>query len=495
MRPAFLSRSPWRNHRRRQPLFAFLERSRRRQRLFKRLIIALTATTVAAMIGLSSAGRYHARVWSGAIRDAVELRLVGSLPRERIEADWRVRRRRGIEMAHERLSSFYRETTEEMRALFRVAGMDPEHALIRYGRADQGFVISPQVFDRDDRGRSYRLRPNTRSVWLRQITLHNGPLGMFEVLDTPEHRAAALAAGAIVDERSVQHTNSWGLRGPEPDMSVPIRGIVLGDSFMQGMFNGDEDTPPIQLQRYLESAWKMPVAVVNTGHIGYSPEQYYYSLLEYGDRVQPDFVVVSVCPNDFGHDKAVLEGRGDWFDEAGYWLERIRELCDSHRATCLLVPVPTHLQLEFVRRDEAYPAPLCQIFRTASFGYCDPLNDFTDEFLRLRRVAKKEGRSALKCPLYNYEISDNHFSPRGAALWARVVGRRLTLLIDPAADGPDSGLSARSTKRLHLSGGGPARPPARAASSKDRSPGDSRATSDESRIDQPSIARDPLAKP
>ena len=79
-------------------------------------------------------------------------------------------------------------------------------------------MISPQVFERDDSGRSYRLRPMTRSVWLRQITLHNGPFGLFQVLDTPEHRAAAGAAGAIVDDRSVQNTNSWGLRGPEPNL-------------------------------------------------------------------------------------------------------------------------------------------------------------------------------------------------------------------------------------------------------------------------------------
>ena len=159
-------------------------------------------------------------------------------------------------------------------------------------------MISPQVFEQDDHGRSYRFRPNTRSIWLRQITLRGGPFAMFQVPDTPAHRAAARAAGAIADERSVQNTNSWGLRGAEPNPSAPVRGIVLGDSFMQGMFNGDADTPPLLLEQFLQAAWKVPVSILNTGHIGYSPEQYYYSLLEYGDQFRPDFVVVSVCPND-----------------------------------------------------------------------------------------------------------------------------------------------------------------------------------------------------
>ena len=100
-----------------------------------------------------------------------------------------------------------------MRALFRAVGMDPEHGLIRYGRADEAFVISSQVFEPDEHGRSYHFRPNTRSVWLRQITLRNGPFGLFQVRDTPENRAAAVRAGALVDVGSVQQTNSWGLPG------------------------------------------------------------------------------------------------------------------------------------------------------------------------------------------------------------------------------------------------------------------------------------------
>jgi hypothetical protein len=275
---------------------------------------------------------------------------------------------------------------------------------------------------------------------LRQVTLHNGPFGLFQVLDTPEHRAAAAAAGAIVDEKSIQTTNSWGLRGPEPNPSAQVRGVVLGDSFMQGMFNGDGDTPPLHLERYLQAAWNVSVSVLNTGHIGYSPEQYFYSLREYGDRINPQFVVVSVCPNDFGDGWAVLRGEGDWFGEAGYWLDQIHGWCRARNVLCLLVPVPTHIQVENTRRDDLYPGRICDVFRTQSSRYCNPLDAFIDEHLRLAKLVRQSGQPFQRSKLYNREIDDDHFSPSGGALWASIVGRRITLILDhPSSTKPDQG--------------------------------------------------------
>ena len=351
--------------------------------------------------------------------------------RDRIEAEWRVRRRRGIDLTERSLASFYRGTSEEMRALFRVAEMDPDHALIRCGRADQAFVISPQVFEPDERGRSYRLRPNVRSIWLRQITLRNGPFGLFQVLDTPEHRAAAVRAGAIVDEGSAQHTNSWGLRGPEPDLSAPVRGIVLGDSFMQGMFVGDEDTPPLCLERYLRSAWKVPVTIVNTGHIGYSPEQYYYSLREYGERVKPQFVVVSVCPNDFGDGLAVLRGEGDGFDEAEFWLGEIQQWCHSR-----VIPPACWSSSPLISRSSE-----CDWTRSTRAGSATSPTRPGGLLRPAQRVHRRihevmagrphgAGRRCRDASLYNYADRRRPLLAPGAALWAEIVGRRLALLVD-----------------------------------------------------------------
>lgn len=409
-------------------------------RRFKRLIMGATLLVIVGLFAAFPLARFRIYMKAKEARDAVVRRVVGLLPdRAAIDADWVEKRKRGIVQTRKVLADFYvqPETSDAMRALFKVALMDPDHGLIRYGRGDQAFLISPQVFEIDPHGRSYRMRPNTRSVWLRQITLHKGPFGMFQVLDDDVHRAAAAKAGAIVDEHSVQNTNSWGLRGREPDLNAPVRGIVLGDSFMQAMFNADDETPAVYLERELAAAWKQPASILNTGHIGYSPEQYYYSLKEYGDRFKPQFVVISVCPNDFGDGWAVLTGAGDWWDEAGYWIDEIVVWCRSRSVLCLMVPVPTYTQIENGFHEIYYPAMVRELFHGHPSRYCDPLNEFTDEGLRLSRLARAAGRPSTRSALYNRAIDDDHFSPAGAAFWAKLVGRRLVGLMDPprAAEG------------------------------------------------------------
>ena len=114
-----------------------------------------------------------------------------------------------------------------------------------------------------------------------------------------------------------------------------MRGIVLGDSYMQGMFIGDDDTPPECLRRYLQRELKQRVSVLNTGVMGYSPEQYYYTLKAFADRFRPHFVVVSVFANDGGSEvEAATQGAGDWY-EATYWLAQIVQYC-RERAMALL---------------------------------------------------------------------------------------------------------------------------------------------------------------
>jgi hypothetical protein len=400
------------------------------------------------MVAGSRAGRQQLRLRSIQARDALARAVFGLEPdRSQVEAEWAVRRERGIDEARRSLTSFYRSTTPEMRALFDVAGMDPEHALIRCGRAEQAFVISPDVFEIDHQGRSYRFKPRTRSVWLRQITVRNGPFSMFQVLDSPRHREAAVRAGAIVDEGSVQNTNSWGLRGPEPDLGAEVRGIVLGDSFMQAMFNGDSDTPALFLERYLRDAWRLAVAILNTGHIGYSPEQYYYSLVEYGPRFRPQFVVVSLCPNDFGDGPAVMRGDAEWLSEADYWLGRIRQWCLAQNVLLLVVGVPVHPQVESIRSDHLYPATVARAYHGGSPGYCFPLDEFIDEHLKLTRQDEARGARSSRSPLYNRWIDDDHFSPAGAALWGQIVGRRLVRLFDLA---PPENIRKAGTREVPL---------------------------------------------
>jgi hypothetical protein len=413
-----------------QRLLPFLERTQRRDRQFQRGIVALTALAVAALLGGTARGRY-AVAWAAGKARREAMRQIGlEPPRAEIDAELRARRRKGVEQTQAVLERFYRATSPQMRRLFDVAGMDPRHGLVRWGRGDAVMLLSSKVFAADDRGRSYRLRPDTRAVWLRQVTLHEGPFGLFLVPDTSEVRAAAEAAGAIVDRESAQSTNSWGLRGPEPDTSAAARGLVLGDSFMQGMFIGDDDTPPLRLERVLRDRWEVPVSILNTGHLGYCPEQYDFTLKEYGDRFRPHFVVVSVCPNDFGEELDVLSGGGDGWDEARYWLGEVVQWCRSRSIPCILAPIPCDVQFLGNRRDGYYPGRVCNLFEGGGLRYCDPLNAFIDEHLRLMREGAGRGLPNGTSPLYNGHIADHHFSPMGAALWAREVGRRVALVVD-----------------------------------------------------------------
>ncbi|WP_337173692.1 SGNH/GDSL hydrolase family protein [Paludisphaera sp.] len=405
-------------------------RSPARVRWFKRLIILGTLAAVAGVVASFPIGRHYAIEGYTAARRSALYHLTGLTPdRSEIEADWARRRALGVARTTEVLTKFYEKADEPMRELFRVAGMDPEHGLVRYGRADQAFLLSSQVFEPDDSGRSYRFRPGRKSVWLRQVTLHDGPFGLFLVLDTPAHREAAQKAGAIVDEVSATTINSWGLRGPEPDPSAPLRGIVLGDSFMQGMFNPDDQTPPLHLEKRLAELEGKAVSVANTGHIGYSPEQYYYSLVEYGERMDPHFVVMSVCPNDFGGDFDILAGRPDWMDEAEYWIDRAHGWCRSRNVPFLLVPVPSFPQVESRRKDGFYPGLVSNIFAAPPSRYLDPLERFLDENLRLKLEAQKTGENNARSKLYNRHIDDDHFSPKGAEVWADAVARRLSLIM------------------------------------------------------------------
>lgn len=409
-----------------------MERSLRLERQFKWIIALATLGVVAAVVGMSPrlrdlAAEWGERGWQEAMR-----RLVGLEPtREQVDELREVRRRQTARNTMASLTRFYDKTSPEMRAMFKAAGMDPEGGLIGVGRATNGFLLSSKVFEPDERGRSYRLRPDTRSVWLRQVTLIDGPFGLFLVPDTPEVRAAAGAAGAIVDEVSRQSTNSWGLRGPEPDPSADVRGIALGDSFMQGMFNGDEDTPPLDLQRALGRRWGRSVSVLNTGHIGYAPEQYYRTLLEYGPRFDPHFVVVSICPNDFGDGDDVLVGRGDDWDEGAYWVGEILQWCRSRQVACLVVAVPVDRQILGIRRDGIYPGRFSDLFSGATFQYLNPFDVFLDEHLRLLREDPEASQNRSRCLLFNGHINDNHLSPRGSKLWAEVVARRLSFIVAP----------------------------------------------------------------
>jgi hypothetical protein len=334
--------------------------------------------------------------------------------RAEVDEYWRRYRQLGIETVRTRTERFFANAPPETQRLLRYAGMDPDHILLRWGNYNWTLLLSSKVFEADDDGRSYRFKPNTRSIWLLNPPHHlDGPT-FFLVPDGPGLAEAIAGTGAQPFEQSRQSTNSWSLRGPEPDLHAQVPGIVLGDSFMQGMFIGDAETPPECLKRYLQAHLKTTVSLLNTGVIGYSPEQYYATLIAFADRFRPHFVVVSVYVNNIGYMGDVgNKGLGDWI-EGKYWLDKIIHFCDDRHCPYLIVPAPDYSHLVLKRNSGYYPGPLTNILDMGSLNYLYPIEVFADAELKLRNQAALKGAKLKKSPLLNREIDDTHFSAAGA---------------------------------------------------------------------------------
>ena len=372
----------WRRKTEVQRIFGFLERSQRRERRFKRVIFLTTLLSVVAIVSGSSRGRYAAlSLWSSGVHAA--RRALGiPIPRSEIDSEWTRYRLHGIADSRRGLVEIYDRAGPAVQNLMRYAGMDPENGLLRWGNYYQTMLLPSTVFAADDTGRSYRLRPSIESVWLRNITPDPKVFMFFLVPDGPGLKEAMRGTSAIRVEESRQTTNSWGLRGPEPDLEAPLRGLVLGDSFMQGMFGSDSNTPPECLKRCLQTRLKTRTSIVNTGHIGYSPEQYYYSLLAFADRFQPHFVLVSFFSNDFGDPYEALAGRGDW-EEARYWLDAIARHCRSRNRPCLFVAVPDGRVLLGIRKSGNYPGKLTNILDVSGPMVLNPIEAFIEKHLEV----------------------------------------------------------------------------------------------------------------
>jgi hypothetical protein len=426
MRPIFRTkRSSWD----RQRLLPFLDRTTRRERFFKRAILFATGVIVATLLVVLPRGRYVVASLTSEAREAALASIGVPLPRDEIDDRWRRFRTQGIDDSRRALETMYREAPPPYQRLIRYAGLDPEHGLLRWGNFDQTLLLPSKVFEADETGRSYRLRPCVNSVWLRQLTLKSGVLMFFLVPDGPGLADAINGTTAIKVDESRQSTNSWGLRGPEPDPDAPLRGIVLGDSFMQGMFIDDDHTPPECLRRSLESMLKIKVSILNTGHIGYSSEQYYYSLMAFAERFHPQFIVVSVFANDFGDIYDVASGKGDW-DEANYWFNRIADYCRSRGLVQLFVAVPYEPQLFGRRKPGFYPGKVVNALNLNGTQFLNPADDFINAHLRLFNEGVRQGQRPFACPLFNVQYHDGHFSPIGSEVWAVSLSRRLALLLE-----------------------------------------------------------------
>ena len=95
---------------------------------------------------------------------------------------------------------------------------------------------------------------------------------------------------------------SLGLRGPVlgERQEGEVRVLALGDSMTYGQGVADEETLPAYLERRLEELdpRQRPWTVINTGHRGYGTNQELGVLVELGERIEPDIVLLLWFWND-----------------------------------------------------------------------------------------------------------------------------------------------------------------------------------------------------
>ncbi len=88
--------------------------------------------------------------------------------------------------------------------------------------------------------------------------------------------------------------NAQHLRGPAVQTDGRPRLLLLGDSVLFGLGVGQDDAPTPVLGALLADS----VQVLNSSTIGYSTAHQLAWLREFGDGLQPDYVVLGYCLND-----------------------------------------------------------------------------------------------------------------------------------------------------------------------------------------------------
>ena len=87
-----------------------------------------------------------------------------------VDAEWRRWRQRWVAETRNSHRKNYSAADPRMQRLLLHAGLDPDHALVRWGNYDWTLILPAAVFAPDDSGRSYRLRPRLRSIWLKGVS-------------------------------------------------------------------------------------------------------------------------------------------------------------------------------------------------------------------------------------------------------------------------------------------------------------------------------------
>jgi lysophospholipase L1-like esterase len=132
--------------------------------------------------------------------------------------------------------------------------------------------------------------------------------------------------------------NSYGLRGGEISTAKPrntVRILVVGDSITFGYGIPVESTYAKVLEKRLnnDAPGKMQYEVLNGGTIGGSLSDYYYSLSQKAELLQPDMILVGLALNDilvYSDSGSISEARAQWHGRRFPWTRKFSRFLLRH---------------------------------------------------------------------------------------------------------------------------------------------------------------------
>lgn len=135
------------------------------------------------------------------------------------------------------------------------------------------------------------------------------------IVGNPDHRMTQVQYIDVNSDGIRSAKEAAGFR--EEDFNI----IMLGDSFVYGMFLGRQDTIPYRLEQLAHASGDKNVNVINFGWISSSPYLSLRLLRDIGKKYKPDMVIEVVDMTDFWDDtfyQRAVERSG--FFALGHWI-------------------------------------------------------------------------------------------------------------------------------------------------------------------------------
>ena len=307
-----------------------------------------------------------------------------------------------VERTAAAFDSAWNSSPELTQRLLEAGGYGQRERLVLRANFDGALAFSGSLMELHPQ-RGYCFRPAQQNLWV----FPGGMPNQLLVPDTPAVREIIQQAGTRIS--STERINSLGCRGPEPGeaSNYDFRVLVLGDSFAEGILVAEADTFSSRLQTRLCESTGLSTLVVNSGVIGYSTEQEFFTLDELSPKLRPHVAILCFYANDVHHDhQAVLsqnKAAGDWA-AAQQWLERCAYFCRSNNIDFVVAVIPDRSQMASRTTRRLYQAKVEGIAVELGIYLVDPDERF---LVHRREQLWLEG--------------DAHFSPAGHALFAEVL--------------------------------------------------------------------------